>query len=106
MENISEYDERQLILMLEHLTSFEKKQIDLSSLVGSLEFLFNALETVDTEWEENFLKEITTLETANALTIIKESGEQIAEIQAEKRGKLIKHSTENLKSIINRKLNK
>ena len=106
MENVSEYDERQLILMLEHLTSFEKKQIELSSLVGSLEFLFNALEAVDTEWEENFLKEITTLETANALTIIKNSGEQIAEIQVDKREKLIKYSAERLKSIVKGKLSK
>jgi len=27
MKNVSEYDERQLILMLEHLNSFENKQI-------------------------------------------------------------------------------
>ena len=40
--------------MLEHLTSFEQKQIDLSSLVGSLEFLFNALETVDIETANSF----------------------------------------------------
>ncbi|MBI2742615.1 MAG: hypothetical protein HYX48_01710 [Chlamydiales bacterium] len=84
MKDISEYDERQLMLMLEHLSYFENKQINLSSLVGSLEFLLNALETVSNDWEEKFLKEITTLETTNALEIIKETGEQVPEIQNEK----------------------
>lgn len=104
IENISEYDARQLLLMLEHLTSFEKNQIDLCSLVGSLEFLLNALENVDIEWEEKFLKEITTLETVNALAIIKETGEQISEIERDKRKMLINNSINSLKAIITRKL--
>jgi hypothetical protein len=104
MKNISKYDERQLTLMLEHLTSFERKQIDLGSLVGSLEFLLNALETVDEEWEEKILKEITILETANALAIIKESGEQISEIQDDKKETLIKNSIAKIKELVDGKL--
>ncbi len=100
MKNVSEYDERQLILMLEHLNFFENKQIDLISLVGSLEFLLNVLETADEDWEEKFLKEITTLETINALEIIKESGEQIPGIQNDKKKTLIKNSIDRLKKLI------
>ena len=104
MKDISEYDERQLILMLEYLSSFENQQINLSSLVGGLEFLLNALETVDEDWEEKFLKEITTLETTNALEIIKEAGEQIPEIQNEKKRTLIKNSIDGLNKLIDSKL--
>lgn len=104
MENINEYDKRQLMLMLEYLTSFEKKKINLSSLVGSLEFLLNALDVVDEDWEEKFLKEITVLETLNALAIIKESGEKITEIQDKKKDGLIKNSIDILKNLINEKI--
>ena len=61
MENTSEYDERQLQLMYKNLISFEKNQIDLNSLVGTLEFLLNALKSVNCEWEEKFLKEINLM---------------------------------------------
>jgi hypothetical protein len=104
MKNITEYDERQLKLIYENLVSFEKKQIELSSLVGSLEFLLNALESLDEEWEERFLKEVTTLETANALAIIKDSGEEVHEIEMNKKEMLIKKSIENLKKLVEDKL--
>lgn len=104
MKNLSEYDERQLRLMHESLVSFEKKQIGLSSLVGSLEFLLNALESIDEEWEERFLKEVTILETANALAIIKDSGEEIPEIEKDKKEMLINKSIESLKKLIGNKL--
>ena len=99
MKNISEYDERQLRLIHENLVSFEKKQIELSSLVGSLEFLLNALESIDEEWEERFLKEVTILETANALAIIKDSGEKVPEIEIDKKEILINKSIEKLKKL-------
>ncbi len=105
MKNISEYDRRQLILMLEHVKFFENKQIDLSSLIGSLEFLLNALEKVDEDWEEEFVNEITTLETINAIEIIKESGEQISEIQDDKKRALIKNSIDKINSLVDNILN-
>lgn len=100
MKNISEYDKRQLILMLEQVKLFENKQIDLNSLIGSLEFLLNTLEAVDEDWEEEFLNEITTLETINAVEIIKESGEEILEIQDDKKRNLIKNSIDKLNSLV------
>jgi hypothetical protein len=100
MKNISEYDVRQLNLMHEHLIYFENKQIELSSLIGSLEFLFNALESIDEEWERKFFNEITILETINALEIIKESGEEAPEIDNNKNKMFIKKSIENLKKMV------
>lgn len=106
MKNITQYDERELKLIYDNLVSFEKRQIGLSSLVGSLEFLLNALESIDEEWEERFLKEVTTLETANALVMIKDSGEDAPEIEINKKEILIKKSTENLKKLVENKLMK
>ena len=105
MKHISEYDERQLRLMHENLNSFEKKQIELSSLVGSLEFLLSALELIDEAWEEKFLKEITTLETVNALEIIKDFGEDVSEIDKDEKEILISKSIENLKKLVDCELN-
>lgn len=105
MKNNSEYDMRQLRLMYNNLIFFERKQVELSSLVGSLEFLLNALESVDDTFEEKFLNEITTLETVNALEIIKDSGEDFSEIEKQKRESLIIKSIKNLKNIIKNELN-
>lgn len=104
MRNISEYDERQLRLMHKNLVAFEKKQIELNSLVGSLEFLFNALEAIDEEWEDTFLKEVTTLETVNALKIIKDSGEEVRELAKNKMEILISQSIGNLRELIEKEL--
>ncbi|MDN3508964.1 MAG: hypothetical protein P0S93_02915, partial [Candidatus Neptunochlamydia sp.] len=70
MNDISEYNGRQLKLMCECLASFEKNQIELSSLIGSLEFLLNAMESVDEDWENKFLQEVTTLESVNAVEMM------------------------------------
>lgn len=104
MKNISEYDERQLRLMYKNLVSFEKKQIELSSLIGSLEFLLNALESIDEKWEEKFLKEVTTLETVNALEIIRDFEEEVFEIKEGKKEMLVKKSIENIKKLIENEL--
>lgn len=100
------HDKRQLRLMLKHLVYFKKKQIDLNSLIGGLEFLLNALETVDAEWEESLLKAITVLETVNALIIAKESGEPISELKEDKREMLIKDAIGRIENIVNIKLPK
>jgi len=105
MKNLNEYDERQLRLMYEVLISFEKTQTELSSLVGSLEFLLNAMESVENDWEEKFLKEVTTLETINAIRIINESGKETQEICEDKSSKLINNAIFNLKALIEKELN-
>lgn len=105
MKNISDYDERQLKLMLSALISYENNKIKLDSLVGTLEFLFHALEYVNEDWEENFLDEITILETINALTIIKESGACVYDIEEGKNKSLLRGSTQQLMKVIEEKLN-
>lgn len=104
MKNVSEYDKRQLMLMLECLCYFEGNGTDLSSVISSLEFLLNALDKVDEEWEGNFLKEMTMLETISALENIEESGEQNPKIPNCKKEQLIKKSIERLKVLINGEL--
>lgn len=66
MHQISNYDKRQLDLMMQQLDSFENGEIDLFSLQSSLEFLFQAMEYVNDSWEESFLEEISTLASINA----------------------------------------
>lgn len=104
MENVSEYDERQLKLMYESLSSFQKKQIQLSSLIGSLEFLLNAMEFVDEEWENKFLKEITTLETINAAEIMEESEKEKLKFNKKESIELVNKAVINLKTLIQNKL--
>lgn len=104
MKKINEHDKRQLKLMYESLISFEKNHIELNSLVGNLEFLLSAMESVEADWEEIFLKEVTTLETINAIKIIKESGEESPEISNNKSKKLINNSLKNLKNLIEKEL--
>jgi len=106
MQNIKEYDDRQLKLMHEILISFENNQIELSSLVGSLEFLLSALEAINEKLEEKLVKELTTLETINALEIIKDSGEDAPEIDKHKKETLITQSVSTLKKLIKAELNK
>ena len=100
MKSQAKNNERQLRLMLENLIYFEKKQIELISLVCSVEFLLSSLESIDEEWEREVLQELTTLETVNALGIVKEAGEKSPEIEKNKKEKLINKSISNLKKII------
>lgn len=104
MKNINEYDRRQLKLMYESLISFEKNHTTLNSLIGNLEFLLNVMEHVEDDWEEKFLTEITTLETINALEIMKDAGEEIYEIKKEEREELIKKAISNLKTFVKKEL--
>ncbi|HEY4831820.1 MAG TPA: hypothetical protein VIH61_04595 [Waddliaceae bacterium] len=95
MNKISEYDERQLKLMLQQLISFEHKKLELSSLVGSLEGLLHAMENVTDEWEEKFLNEFSTLESINA---------EMPKMKEDEIEKLIKDTVVNLKKLIEDKL--
>ena len=104
MNNISKYDQRQLKLMQECLSSFQKNQIQLSSLIGSLEFLFNAMESVDDEWENKFLKEITTLESVNAIEIIEDSEKEKLNFNKKKSVELVNKAILNLNDLIQKEL--
>ena len=106
MDNISEYDERQLKMMYECLSSFQHKQIQLSSLIGSLEFLLNAMESVDEEFENKFLKEITTLETINAIEIFNESEKEKLYFNKNENVELINKSILTLKKLIQNEIQK
>jgi hypothetical protein len=96
MNKISEYDERQLNLMLNQLDAFENKKLDLSSLVGRLEGLLHSMEHVTDEWEEKFLDEFSMLESINA---------EAPKLKEEEIEKLIKSSIWNLKKLVKGKLN-
>lgn len=104
MKNFTEHDQRQFELMLKNLCAFEDKQIELHSLIGSLEFLFNAMESVDEEWEEKFLHEITVLESINAIKMIKLANEEAPEVSDEKAQVLIKTAVSNLKLLIEKSI--
>lgn len=100
MKNINEYDERQLKLMSDSLLCFERNLIDLNSLIGNLEFLLSAMESVDIVWEEKFLKEITVLESVNAMHLINKSGEEPVEINFNEANDLINTAITRLKVLI------
>ena len=95
MNKISEYDQRQLNLMLDQLNAFENKKLDLISLVGRLEGLLHAMEHVTDEWEEKFLDEFSILESINA---------EMPKLKKEEMEKLIRNSIYNLKKLIQEKL--
>lgn len=104
MGNISEYDQRQLKLMWKSLSSFQENQIQLGSLIGSLEFLLNAMESVDDDWENKFLKEITTLESVNAIGIIEESEKEKLNFNKKESVELVNKAILNLNDLIQKEL--
>ena len=105
MRNISEYDERQIELMSKNLIYFKGSKIELNELISALEFLLSALESVDADWEEKLLKEITVLESINALNVSINSGEKVAEISDQEKKILINSSVANLKKLFDVCLN-
>jgi len=63
---MTDYDSRQLNLMIERLDAFERKAINLGHLVSSLDGLQNALRDVDGQWRNAFLKQWGVLEDVYA----------------------------------------
>lgn len=104
---ISEYDKRQLEAMYESLVDFRKNRIGLCSLIGNLEFLLAALEFSDDNWREEFLNEITVLETINAINLENENFPESKLEKFEERDGInhIKTSTLKLRLIITKKIN-
>ena len=68
---MSEYNERQYRLMLEHLVKFENGEIALDTLVDSLEGLLNVLENVSHPWKQEFLHDWGKLEQERAYALFK-----------------------------------
>ena len=101
--NVSERDERQLQLMANQFDFFEKKRIPLHSFVGNFEFLINALEFEDKEWEGTVFEAISTLETINAMQIIEEN-EGGPKVDKEEADRVISKTVSDLKKIVNGKL--
>jgi hypothetical protein len=63
------YDLRQLHLMLEMIELFEKDKITLDKLIANLEALVNVLQSVESAWKEEFIKEWAVLEITYACAI-------------------------------------
>jgi len=84
----------------------KKNQIELSSLIGSLEFLLNAMESVDEDWENKFLQEVTTLESVNAIEVMEGYEKEELKISENERIKLINKAVLNLKTLIQNNLDK
>ena len=63
---MSDYDKRQYALMLEQLTQFESKQIDLKHLISGLESLLCLLEQADSDWKAAFQSRWGVLEEVYA----------------------------------------
>lgn len=95
MKKASEYDIRQLNLMLHQLNAFENKKIDISFLVVRLEGLLHTMEHVTDEWEEKFLNEFSILESMNA---------EMPNLKKEEIEKLIQNSIHNLKKLIQKEI--
>jgi hypothetical protein len=66
-----DYDARQFNLMIETLNAYEKKAINLGHLVSSLDGLQNALEGVNSQWKNAFLKQWGVLEDVYAAILDK-----------------------------------
>lgn len=66
---ITEYDSRQLRKMKHQLASFTAGDLPLPGLIGDLEFLLNAMESMPIEWKRSIHEQIATLEEVYAITL-------------------------------------
>jgi hypothetical protein len=63
---MSDYDNRQYILMIEQLDQFKLKQIDLKHLINGLESLLGVLTEPDEKWKFDFQRQWGVLEDVYA----------------------------------------
>lgn len=66
---VSEYNKRQLNLMLEKILMYRKNSIELLYLIGDLEALLEVLEDIDLSWKEEFRSIWWDLEYRYAIAI-------------------------------------
>lgn len=100
MKVINEYDKRQFKKMAEVVNSFEEKDIGLEELIGSLDFLLHALESVENEWSTSFTDQIVSLETINAHQIINKNEEEQFNIDKNKENETISRAISSIKALI------
>lgn len=89
---ITEYDKRQVERMKQQLDRFDKEELGLSGLIGDLEFLLNAIESISQNWKENVNREIGVLEEVYAVFL--DRGHE--ELDAQSRN-LVNRSVEKLR---------
>lgn len=100
MKVINEYDKRQFKKMSAVINSFEEKDICLEELIGSLDFLLHALESVENEWSTSFTDQIVSFETINAYQIINKNEEGSFNIDKNKETEIINRAISSIKTLI------
>lgn len=81
--------------MINKLTLYKIKKIDLSVLVSDLESLFHSIKSIDEKWDENFLDQFSILESINAEVPENSKGTQ----------KIIMNAILDLENLVNKKIN-
>ena len=69
---MTDYDERQISLMINRIRRFQNKEIHLGVLINDLEALLNALESVSVDWKSAFHEEWWDLEQVYAISLDRE----------------------------------
>jgi hypothetical protein len=65
----SKHDDRQIALMRERLSLYERGEMRLATLVGDLDFLIGSLESVDDSVRESLRREWSILEEVSAVAL-------------------------------------
>lgn len=66
---VSEYDKRQLKLMLEMIDFFEKDSLSLSEIINNLSALVDVLESIDEDWKDKYRQWWWDLEQVYAVAL-------------------------------------
>ncbi|QAX79776.1 hypothetical protein D5F51_15185 [Yersinia hibernica] len=66
---VTDYDMRQISLMKELVDSYEKKELDLITLINKLRALLDCLQNVNIEWKQCFHENWFTLEQIYAVSL-------------------------------------
>lgn len=70
---LSEFDERQLNLMIKHIDYFKFGKLYIGELINNLEGLLNAIEEKDKDWEVDFRTNWLDLEIVYAFALYQEA---------------------------------
>lgn len=65
----TDFDQRQFVLMEDHLRRYEEGGTDLGSLIAGLESLLLCLEAADEDWKNEFRRKWGILEEVNAVAL-------------------------------------
>lgn len=65
----NDFDQRQYVLMGDHLHRYEEGRVDLGSLIAGLEGLLQCLEAVDEGWKDDFFSKWGILEEVYAVAL-------------------------------------